>query len=105
MASTKFEPGQSGNPAGRPKGARNKATVLSEKITDFLEGDFELFLKDWKEIKALERTKLRAQLYEYVVPKLSRGRMEFDLSALSDEEVSRLLEIAVTKIATNDDAE
>lgn len=70
-----------------------------------MEGDFELFLADWKEIKALERTKLRAQLYEYVVPKLSRGRLEFDLSSLSDDEVARLLEIAVTKIATTNDSE
>src|SRR5260370_80064 len=27
-----FEPGQSGNPAGRPRGARNRATVLAEKL-------------------------------------------------------------------------
>src|SRR6266404_5105931 len=27
-----FEPGQSGNPAGRPRSARNRATVLAEKL-------------------------------------------------------------------------
>ena len=29
-----FEPGQSGNPSGRPKGARNKATVAAEALLD-----------------------------------------------------------------------
>jgi Family of unknown function (DUF5681) len=29
-----FEPGQSGNPNGRPKGSRNKATVLAEQLLD-----------------------------------------------------------------------
>jgi hypothetical protein len=27
-----FKPGQSGNPRGRPKGARNKLTILAEKL-------------------------------------------------------------------------
>jgi Family of unknown function (DUF5681) len=29
-----FEPGQSGNPSGRPKGARNKATVQIEALLE-----------------------------------------------------------------------
>jgi hypothetical protein len=29
-----FEPGESGNPNGRPKGARNRATVLAEAMLD-----------------------------------------------------------------------
>jgi hypothetical protein len=29
-----FQPGQSGNPAGRPRGARNKRTILAEKLFD-----------------------------------------------------------------------
>ncbi len=29
-----FQPGQSGNPAGRPKGARNKATLLIQELLD-----------------------------------------------------------------------
>ena len=29
-----FKPGQSGNPHGRPKGARNRATVVAEQLLD-----------------------------------------------------------------------
>ena len=29
-----FEPGQSGNPGGRPKGARNKTTIAAEALLD-----------------------------------------------------------------------
>lgn len=32
QARGRFRPGQSGNPAGRPRGARHKATVLAEKL-------------------------------------------------------------------------
>ena len=31
---TKFMPGQSGNPNGRPKGSRNKTTLAIEKLLD-----------------------------------------------------------------------
>jgi len=37
-----FKEGQSGNPAGRPKGSRNRATVALEKILD---GDAESILR------------------------------------------------------------
>jgi hypothetical protein len=30
--SGRFQPGQSGNPSGRPKGARHKTTLLAEKL-------------------------------------------------------------------------
>ncbi|MCJ2036426.1 DUF5681 domain-containing protein [Methylobacterium sp. J-068] len=31
---TQFEPGQSGNPSGRPKGSRNRSTLAMEAILD-----------------------------------------------------------------------
>jgi hypothetical protein len=46
---TQFAPGRSGNPAGRPKGARNRATAALEKILD---GDAEAILN-----KAVEMAK------------------------------------------------
>ena len=33
-STTKFRPGQSGNPDGRPKGSRNKTTLMLEKLGD-----------------------------------------------------------------------
>ena len=30
----RYSPGQSGNPAGRPKGSRNKATLVAEALLD-----------------------------------------------------------------------
>jgi hypothetical protein len=38
MAMTKFKPGQSGNPGGRPKGSLNKATLAAQAL---LEGEAE----------------------------------------------------------------
>jgi hypothetical protein len=46
---TQFAPSRSGNPAGRPKGARNRATAALEKILD---GDAEAILN-----KAVEMAK------------------------------------------------
>src|SRR5204862_4425019 len=41
-ANGQFAPGHSGNPAGRPKGARNKATLLREALR---EGEEETLLR------------------------------------------------------------
>ena len=38
----RFEKGQSGNPAGRPPGSRNKATILAESI---FEGEAESIIR------------------------------------------------------------
>jgi len=32
--SSKFKPGQSGNPHGRPKGTKNKATIIAQSLLD-----------------------------------------------------------------------
>ena len=34
MTDTRFKPGQSGNPSGRPKGSRHKTTLAIEKLLD-----------------------------------------------------------------------
>ena len=36
---TRFQPGQSGNPAGKPKGARNRTTLAIEALIDGAAGD------------------------------------------------------------------
>ena len=49
MQGTKFAPGQSGNPAGKPKGARNKTTLAIEAL---LEGEADALAR-----KAIEMAK------------------------------------------------
>ncbi len=76
-----FEKGQSGNPAGRPQGARNKATVMVELL---LQGEAEAMAR-----LAIERAKagdiaaLRMCL-DRVVPPCKHRPIEFELPRLTN---------------------
>lgn len=65
-----FEPGKSGNPAGRPKGSRNKTTLLVEALLD---GEAEVIARKAIE-KALEgdMAALRLCLERLLPPKRDR---------------------------------
>ena len=76
---TRYKPGQSGNPAGRPKGARNKATVAAETL---LEGEAETITRKCIDL-ALEgdHTALRLCLSR-ILPVKRERTIELDLPAL-----------------------
>ena len=74
-----FAPGQSGNPAGRPKGARNRATVAAEAL---LEGEAETLTRKAVELAlAGDVTALRLCLERVVPPRKDRA-VAFDLPAV-----------------------
>jgi len=74
-----FQPGQSGNPAGRPRGSRNRRTVIVEKLLDDSAGD----LTTVAIARATEGdpAALRACL-DRVAPRLRRRPLDFDLPDL-----------------------
>lgn len=65
-----FRKGKSGNPAGRPKGAKCKVTIkLMERISAIIDNNIGQIEDDLKALCPLDRVKAFASLLNYVLPK------------------------------------
>ena len=83
-----FEKGQSGNPNGRPKGAKDKATKeIREKIASILEEHFtpERVTEDLEAMEPKERLMFLTKLMEYTVPKLKQTDIEANVNNRTDK--------------------
>jgi hypothetical protein len=82
---TQFKPGESGNPSGRPKGARNKATMAAEALLD---GESESLTRRCIDL-AMEgdSTALRLCLSR-ILPVKRERTISLDLPALEDSQDS-----------------
>jgi hypothetical protein len=74
-----FQPGQSGNPAGRPRGARNKATILLETL---LESDGEALMRQFVEQAKAGNARALGYLMAMILPKRKGAPIEIDLPPL-----------------------
>lgn len=84
--------GQTGNPHGRPKGAKNKVTgELREMIGEFLEGEFDTIKRAFKRLQPKDKAKLYTDLLNYALPKLQATSLEIDFEKLSDEDLDRII--------------
>ena len=73
---TRFQPGQSGNPAGKPKGARNRTTLAIEALIDGAAAD--IANKAIELAKAGDPTMIRALLDRAAPPRRDR-HISFEL--------------------------
>jgi hypothetical protein len=88
-----FEPGVSGNPAGKPKGAKTKVNLeLREKITAFLDGEFETVQEDFKKLEPKDKLKFYTDLLQYGLPKLQNTSLGFDFESLNDDQLDEIIQ-------------
>lgn len=75
-----FKSGKSGNPNGRPKGARNRATSdLVKRIELILDKNTKQLQKDLDSLQPVERVKAITGLIGYVIPKKQALNMQQSL--------------------------
>ena len=77
-----FKKGKSGNPGGRPTGAKDKTTKeIREKISDILAEHFtpEKVAENLNAMEPKERLLFLTKLLEYAIPKLKQTDLSTDL--------------------------
>lgn len=89
-----FKKGKSGNPNGRPIGAKSKAkTDLLSRVTEILDNNVDRLQTDFDKLEPAERVKAFTNLIGYVVPKKQAVNVQQSLD-YEYEKMKELLQIA-----------
>ena len=88
-----FKKGQSGNPAGRKKGEKNKVTNDVKKwLLDLFNTQSKTLKTDLKAMKPRERWEIIAKILPFIVPKLQAMNARVDMNALTEEQLTTIIE-------------
>lgn len=95
----KYQKGQSGNPAGRPKGAVNKASKdLRKSVTAFLQDNWEKVQRDFDKLDPKDRLQFYEKMMQYGLPKLQSIEYVSDVEKAIDSMGDDQLDYVVNEI-------
>ncbi len=90
---SKFSPGKSGNPSGRPRGSKNRADAeLKKWVEEFVNSQKRQFQRDLKALSPYQRAKIMEKLFQYVLPKKQAVTLDEELK-LEYAELERLMNL------------
>lgn len=95
------EKGVSNNPAGKPKGATNKANrPLKENISEFLNKNWKKIERDISQLDPYARVQAYEKLMAYVLPKQKAVEANFTiekkLSGMSEAQLDRIIDLILS---------
>jgi hypothetical protein len=92
-----FRPGQSGNPAGRPRGACNRSTIAAESL---LEGEAEALTRKAVELALADDTTALRLCIERLVPPRKDRLVEFVLPPItSADDAAKAMSAVLAAVA------
>jgi len=95
----RFVKGQSGNPAGRPPGAKTKKSdAFKNFIEDLLSTDLPAMKRKFRGLNVKDQFSIMVQMAPYILPKLSSVDTKTTAEKLSEDEFNKLLEEVRNKV-------
>jgi hypothetical protein len=84
--------GITNNPNGRPKGIPNKSTNdLRQWVGDFIEGEREQIVSDWKALEPKDRIVMFEKLMRFVLPTLQATTLQTDFDRMTDADLDYII--------------
>lgn len=100
MTEAKYQPGQSGNPSGRPKGARNKRTLALEAL---LEGEAEAITRKCVDLAMEGDTTALRLCMERIYPVRKGASVEVDIPDIEKpEDIPKAMETIIQSVSSGD---